>query len=1336
MPNVQQQVVDAIVQWAVQLERPLGRNRVNRKLLFGDAAISSAVGAALHALSDDRRAFIVRSSTDSDAVRLRNERPAGISGNAAIMYLVFWLPGHPGHERNFESLRDFPAVTLEDLLARTDSFMLGEETVIATQCREAAQAWPEKDRLRAEEHLAAAWVALRSCLRELRGGRDRSIPFIERLSDYIEYLNDAFVPENIWEKTPLPQRAAVALERWGRALPRLSMFALPALASIIGVQVDPLQPMPSAKKSGESKWVNSLEEILAENKDTATDFAGLGENIAGKQTLRERLDDLSAKIRLCQSEQDRGTARIALEQFCQSGDDLALRRVEWLFRQNPTDRRSASQGLKGLLIARKLRQPRENPLDKAARETMALIERLAGEDVRESGLVRQYIEERKTRTVQSRREAAVMADILHTIASGAAPSALVPTPLGPVFERVLASPDKNAQDFERLARSWDKFGRTDGDAPVVADSVLLGLLQLSYARLREQEPVGDRYQLTHDGDSSGELVLTAAVEGDRVSLSVKGDDWGEQARTEIHRWLLDKVRPLYFEEKEPDSEDQVGAITLDVEWAHGRTSTPFGVIEIPMPQRRSELVTGSRRQALVSIRRECRSDIGRLLGELFEGNDSEECAEDPRDDKLRSAWTAYVRALGEHSGWGTIACVAPLPSAAEGWVNAWESALSGVSEQAQIREELRSIEDQLEGEGVDVKTLMQRRKELIKLQQAGPPVDMHTVRSLLRLCTGRTELEGQVRQVILNPHHPLVLRLRLVGDRILATTLRQLWTDGWDRRTLDDLDGALEEWGLPEPIHSYGFWDGTPLVFDGWLEEGFALFSPLGAGREVDSRCLGVRQVAREIQRYGSLFPAAADRLGLRLYGDALGEWAWGVLSERLDPPNFAADVELVTRLASRQPTAIDQEAQTDELRSRAFEPGVDGALPRIRVRRVDPSGSAMAQVHLSAVVGELVEQFRSTITPRVPEAEPMPYGGLDPRVFFYEPVPDLYDYSFLVGDPPDELSQSVSKAVGYASAHPNQVFRERYAFDPEKCRFPLQQLQSNAHWLVLAAREPLYRAVQQCGTSTLLDFYSATDRGRRVHVCVSLDKSNAKQDVERLRRALGALTGKEISSSETEAILAFARALAPGLAMRCIGSTGGVDLSGLLGLLLSANVTEANDHAGLLLALDQHRDLLAGGGQLGDLLRIRIIDKDVNVDVIEAKFSTGVLHPQSHAVLEAEHQVRSTIQRLEQFSLDHPLILRTRSRLARAIVHRIHLGASTNRATEFRDLVNAVLDPRVKIVIGKRASCSIHAWSVDPTTQELSTTLSEGEHCRSTRATRPFRCYGRWCSKTAPSIR
>jgi hypothetical protein len=64
MSDVQRQVVETIVSWALKLEQPAGQTRVNRKLLFGDAAIARAVETALLAHSSERCAYVVRCSTD------------------------------------------------------------------------------------------------------------------------------------------------------------------------------------------------------------------------------------------------------------------------------------------------------------------------------------------------------------------------------------------------------------------------------------------------------------------------------------------------------------------------------------------------------------------------------------------------------------------------------------------------------------------------------------------------------------------------------------------------------------------------------------------------------------------------------------------------------------------------------------------------------------------------------------------------------------------------------------------------------------------------------------------------------------------------------------------------------------------------------------------------------------------------------------------------------------------------------------------------------------------------------------------------------------------------
>jgi hypothetical protein len=261
MDNLQQQVIDAIVSWALHLPKPTRGSKVKLKLLFGDPVIAQAVRHALHERSDERCAYVVRRSADTDAVRLRNERPAGVGPDPGIIYLVFWLPGQAGHERNFESLRDFGSVTLTDFLMGVVSFVLPQELAIEQQCIAASHVWPVNEQKRAEAHLLAASRALRQCLRERRGGRDRSISFVERLDNYLDYLNGARVVQDLWDRTPATERPRLLVEGWGRALSNLSMFHLPALASVLRIHVDPSKPVPSGKDAPEAKWADTLEQI-------------------------------------------------------------------------------------------------------------------------------------------------------------------------------------------------------------------------------------------------------------------------------------------------------------------------------------------------------------------------------------------------------------------------------------------------------------------------------------------------------------------------------------------------------------------------------------------------------------------------------------------------------------------------------------------------------------------------------------------------------------------------------------------------------------------------------------------------------------------------------------------------------------------------------------------------------------------------------------------------------------------------------------------------------------------------------------------------------------------
>jgi hypothetical protein len=212
---------------------------------------------------------------------------------------------------------------------------------------DAAKAWG-KNAERAGEHLRLGWTAVRKCLRLGFGGVQRSIPFCRRLEDYGGFLRESLVPNEEWQATPLKDRAARMLRRWGEALPQLSMFHIPALASVLRVEVDP------AKKPGrqvEAFWESKLEKILAENIDAALDPSSLHDRIAGKLTVEERLKHLK-DIDLSSSATQR-EARDALIKFCQDEDSNALSVVDWLFfKEKLQGERQSSLGLKGLLIAR------------------------------------------------------------------------------------------------------------------------------------------------------------------------------------------------------------------------------------------------------------------------------------------------------------------------------------------------------------------------------------------------------------------------------------------------------------------------------------------------------------------------------------------------------------------------------------------------------------------------------------------------------------------------------------------------------------------------------------------------------------------------------------------------------------------------------------------------------------------------------------------------------------------------------------------------------------------------------------------------------------------------
>jgi len=1314
MHDVQDQVVAAIVQWAIALPRPQARTRINLRLTFGSSSIAQKVADALRARSVEECAWVVRASTDNDAVRLRNSQPDWVPRGASLIYLVFWLPGHVGHDRNFESLRDIPPVTLDDFLSHSSEFVLECERGVTERIHDAFTTWPERTQDRGREHLLAAWNALRLCLRER--GRDRSLRYVRDLAAYLSWVNAAGLSEDEWQQTPPDERARRLVVCWGENLPTLGMFKLPALASVTGIFVDPRVPIPSPSRTGERRWADYFDEMLSENVETATNFPGLEEAIAGNQTLRERLDDLVQKVPLCQDSSKQQIARQALERFCESGDEAALNAVEWQFLKDETDRGSASQGLKGLLIARKLRSPQTNPLDKLEADTVATLEELAGAAMTESGLVRQFVAEMRKRATDNRTEALTTSELLRAISAGLLPPGAMSAHDRDLLAAVLNNPDRRPSDFERLARAWERHGRPDADAPIEADSLMLGLLRLCHSRLVGHDLHQGVLSLRQSAEPAGELELSVHVEGKRVAHSTPVSDWSIERRTALHAWLRDKVRPLYFEVEPSDGDgEELREIAIDVTRVVNGKSSPFGAIGLVMLDRRAELLAATRWHTLTSAQIKQDFNANHLLDELFLSEKAERIGQDPEDEALRHAWSAWRQAGGTEPGWNYLAIVSPLPSEARAWVTAWSSALAKIDPREIENGELARIQRELAepstlADPIKLQRLASRMAELISGTKGRPAISVREVRKLLSLCTGVALSKGRPQYLVLTPHHPLVLRLRIIAEDLIAETLTQLWARGWDRRVLADLDGALDEWGLPEPVHCYGAWDGDPLVFDSWLEDGFGQFSALGANREADTLALGFNQVANELRKYGELSPAAADRLQLRFVADRGGHWAWNVLSAALGDKRMRADVRIVTDVPPRQPLQLDIVVQKEELSAQKLEPGADGELPELRVRREDPRRTQEDVVHVNAVVGEVIDELRSSMSMLAASSRAESYDVFDHRVLFHEAVPELAQFSFDVTDPPDGLSIAVARAVAFAASHPAQVFCERYSFDPSRCRYPLQELQQKAHWLVLASRQPLYRALQQSATSTLLDFYSVSVKGRPVHICVGIDSQRAEESGARLGHFVETLVASPVDRSQAMGMLGAARALAPGLAMRCISSTGSIELSGLVGLLLSAHAATRESTESLLLSLDQHQELLSGSGQLSDLVLITLANRQVVMSVVEAKFATGSVSVDSTRIQEAARQVQSTIERMRRFTIDHPLALRTRTRLARAIVHRIHLGANASeQAGRWSSLVDAVLDPTVEIKV-EPAPTAIHAWSVSGDTVSGTHRLLSGE--------------------------
>ncbi len=867
------------------------------------------------------------------------------------------------------------------------------------------------------------------------------------------------------------------------------------------------------------------------------------------------------------------------------------------------------------------------------------------------------------------------------------------------------------QPAQRGARQQEDPGAQDVTAP----DILLGLALLSKKNLAKDS--GGRLRIDPPPRPEESLRLKVVADGkEPAPIEIPTAGWTEDTIERLYDWMLSDVRKVVFatedeepeDEEEPDEEEEEEqAIQISVERGRSGNWTSFGRINLEWSPRARRYVESTLTDGPSSWSKneQANGSPGRMLQALFGEARSGKTERCPAE--LNEAWNSYQRSFGAAPGWAAVEMLAPAGPPAKKWVEAWAKAVAQISAGADDKRKQLEKERDAAIDADDLATARRLKVELEALTKSDgfPELTLEDKRSVLAVCTGSLRDERGPVRLLLTAHHPLHLRLRYLSGLAMCEILQFLWTEGWEADGLETLNRELDSSGLPDPVHVYGFQPPQPLVFEDWVLDRFALFSRLGAAREADAQKLGAKQVAGVVEHYSKLFPAAADRLHIRVRGDREGRWGWEVLDLLVKKQEEAScDIDLVTDLPRREASAIERAIQVDEERRRAFEPGEHGVAPRVRVRRRQPDEHESGEpIHLALVVGDEVPEFRAEL--KTVPGESGTAGDLwDLQVLFEETRPELFEAAITVGDRSDSLSRNVARAVGFAMAERGGlVYRESYAFDPGRCERPLKRIQSGAHWLALASRQPLYRAVQEAGpqVAALLDFYSTVERGRPVHVCVSLNADWAAGDLRRLDAALIALFGPEAAEWAARAVVAAATRFAPGLAMRCAGAATTADIEGLVGLLLTGQETRRSHEGAVALSLDQHQRLLTGSGKLGDVLIVGSRGGRLSITVGESKFSASA--GGNGAVVEkAREQIRSTVSRLQRLADRNPLSARVRAGLARALVHQIHLTKpSRQRAAELDELVKAASDPCHPIVIEPESAGEIHVWSSSQATTD-----------------------------------
>lgn len=1291
LTSADQRVAALIAQWIARRPIRPGTLRTNIRLVFG-ASLAAEVASRLEATGDPDRTYIVRRSSDEDAVALRNDR-GGVATNKTLVYVVFWQSGS-GHDRNAQSLMDLPATDEHELVSDL-SLEFSEAKRMEARCRAAAEQWKHSARGYAEERLVEAWRALWTCVRQRAGGQRGSVPFARSLGQLLRYIDRASIDDERWSALSVDERAEALVRQWGAALPELGLFRISEIASLIDVPTSGTNT--KVRKSRQSDWLEAISELLSDNLEYAQDPALLGEKLAGKRSLEEQLDRYKEQW-LVRDHAEQPEALAELARFCHRESDAALDQLEWLFHEvAPGGSRASRYGVYGLLTARNA-GPRLTPIEVVHGDTRRLLDDVL-RDERNAALrsaMQSWLDRSVTRGVEGWR---ALFSLLH-----AADGESLPTIDG--LDRaqseswVEALPDADRDRSERLARRWKRLAddaeRTG--APMRAPTLLLGIARL----------LGRSYLA---GEGAVETEQLVELEYDRAGRAIQcsfDPTNVDKSVAELRQFALQIFNQLPSPEEEADDEEP-GAefepllcnVWRSVRAADGaRKRIPLGAIELQVDE-----------EALRRHRRTCER-AERWSGEASApgSRTSARAAIDEAIDAaprtvalpagLEAVWRRYVSARGRDtraSAW--VDLVAPAPKEIRAWVDAWADEVERCTRDGGSPIESLTAEREAAIEREDL-ALARRLKQQIDELKAQRPEPMRTteeVRSLLSVFTIEIGEGDERAHVLMTRLHPVVARLWILEDQTLLAAIERLVQRSWPADAQKDIVRPLREWGWPEPLHCFSAAHGSPLVFDQWIDGHWAMFSRHDAQHGDGVASYGVSAVSAQVDEYARLFPAAAQRLHIRIDGDRDGAWAWGILRRAVlsgDSAIVGVDVDFVSDLDERTPSVIDRALIEDSALRSAFEPGRDGALPRVRVRRVGREDRRETAPHLALVIGDKLRALRSALEhepPRHPMADRWHRSAL-----FHQSICLPGDNaSSVVRDPVDAFSCSVARAVGVATGVRGSTWMEVQTTDPTHCEAGIRRAQRGAHWLVIASRRPLFTAVQRLGAevSTLLDYRSEIERGRPVHVCVSLNAARSEHDLATLHAGLRQII-PTLTEARTRALVTLAQKIAPGLAIQCVSSLGGSELTGLLGLLLSAHVSAERNEGAALLSLDRHQEL-AGSAMRTDLLEIRPRREELRLGLIESKASRRGLEVSAAVVDKARAQLAESRANLQRLTIEHPFADRLRGDLLRAMAEQA-LAAVDSLA--WSELLALLLRPSTRIVLGGASSDRILLWSLHPT--------------------------------------